>query len=155
VATDCFVDFYTYVDNDPYGETDPTGEAAEQIEEIVVKAARPPPPPPPSSTLTEIVVTARAVSKVELAEPFVLNPIGLLILGPFIPGNMGHAACEDTGTCNDGDTTTMDSRRDYVPNKPGRKKQGREGGEKKRGKDGWKPRNPLREPPPHTPSQKD
>jgi len=47
-------------------------------------------------------------------------------------------------------------RRPYQPNKPGRKKQGREAGEKKRkNKSGWKPRNPPREPPKHTPSRKD
>jgi hypothetical protein len=45
------------------------------------------------------------------------------------------------------------ARREYEPNKPGRKKQGREADEKKRKHD-WQPRNPPREPPPHTPSKK-
>ena len=45
-------------------------------------------------------------------------------------------------------------RKEYQPKKPGRKKQGREPGEKKRQKPGWKPRNPAKEPPRHTPSRK-
>jgi hypothetical protein len=93
---------YAYANNNPYRYTDPSGEETEQIEETVVTGTRPPPPPPPpppSATLAEIVVTARAVSKAERAEPFLLNPIGLAILGPFIPGRMGDATC-DNGNCN-------------------------------------------------------
>ena len=40
-----------------------------------------------------------------IAQRFMLNPIGLLIIAPVIPGNMGYAACEDSGTCNS--PTTM------------------------------------------------
>jgi len=44
-------------------------------------------------------------------------------------------------------------RQDWTPNKPNRKKQGREAGEgKRKGKD-WKPRNPPKEPPRHTPGK--
>jgi RHS repeat-associated protein len=48
-----------------------------------------------------------------------------------------------------------DAREPWIPNKPGRKKQGREPDEKKK-KDPrrFKPRNPPREPPRHTPSRK-
>jgi len=45
-------------------------------------------------------------------------------------------------------------RKPWQPNKPGRKKQGREPGEKKRQHPSWKPQNPPKEPPKHTPSKK-
>ena len=48
--------------------------------------------------------------------------------------------CEDIGV---GISNWLESRRHYQPNKPDRKKQGREAGEKKKRKDNWKPRNPL------------
>jgi RHS repeat-associated protein len=52
-------------------------------------------------------------------------------------------------------TSESGKRKDYIPNKPGRKKQGREPGEKKRQNPNWKPRNPPREPPRHTPKRPD
>ena len=165
------LDLDTYAANDPLNNTDPSGEDCVSISGGGCDPRPEPPPPPPQKPslsetipipIPEIVVKGKI-------ERFVLNPIGLLIVGPFIPGNMGSAACEHTFSCNlprptaspssdatDGDATTMDTRRTYVPGKAGRKKQGREGNRKNRqpGK-GFKQRNPLREPPPHTPSQKD
>jgi len=174
------LDLYTYAANDPLNNTDPSGEDCVSISGGGCDPRPEPPPKPPDSTkpsssgtipieipvpipvpITEIVVKARV-------KPFVLNPIGLLVIGPLIPGIMGSAACEHSFSCmpappttspssnaTDDDATTMDARRTYVPNKAGRKKQGREGGNKNRGKTGFKQRNPLREPPKHTPSQKD
>jgi RHS repeat-associated protein len=54
---------YTYVDNDPYGKTDPTGEADEQIDEIVVQATR-----PPLSSLATITVVGTMSAPLRLAQ---------------------------------------------------------------------------------------
>jgi hypothetical protein len=160
---------YTYVGNDPLDGTDPTGEADEQIEEIVVQAARPPPPPPPPPpSLAAITVVGTRPLPIRIPIPAISAAsatVGVGVFGLLFPSSLGSDDTCDNGNCDDDDSeksaekdpgsTTMDSRRTYEPSKPGRKKQGREGGNKNRGKKGFKQRNPLREPPKHTPSQKD
>jgi hypothetical protein len=64
-----------------------------------------------------------------------MNPLNYIGVGKILKANRG-------------------GRPDWIPNKPGRKKQGREPGEKKKKNPSWKPRNPPREPPKHTPSRK-
>ncbi len=60
----------------------------------------------------------------------------------------------DDATTKTDDLIDAARRDDRIPNKPNRKKQGREPGEKKRQNPGWTPRNPPKEPPKHTPSRK-
>jgi RHS repeat-associated protein len=110
-----------------------------------------------SDKLEEVVVTAHAIplaSPKPIPIPTVARPVGVGIIVWWLGNALFGETCGDSGSIGPC-ANTMDSRRGREPNKPGRKKQAREGGEKKRDKPGWTQRNPLREPPRHTPSQKD
>jgi len=92
-------------------------------------------------------------------------PIGDIIAGSIIVGAGLYDLMQNWGNSSDEPDNSPDfrsktddecGRKEYQPDKPGRKKQGRENREGKRqDPKKWKPRNPPKEPPRHTPSRKD
>ena len=132
------INLYEYVGDSPLTRTDPLGLLVPIFAPVAPVIAN-----PPAAAVTGTVVVGLGIG----------YGIGYLP-GKYITGPLTGWIADKCYGNPPLENYPSDARKPWQPGKPGRKKQGREPGEKKRCKPDWTPRNPPKDPPPHTPSRK-